>query len=301
MRAAAMVESPSSELVSVSLTDTFMAQRPWLFALAYRMLGAATDTEDILQEAHLRFSEHGAHVQHPKRWLEQVVTRLCLDQLKSARARREEYIGPWLPEPLETTDASLRGVPSDSEAISLAFLALLERLSPLERAVFVLVESFDYSAQEAATALGREASAVRQALHRARAHVRAAKPRFAPSRESHLAILGAFFAAVQTGDVKKVESLLAQDARAVMDGGGQAKTALKAVFGANRVARMFVGFARKVDPSLRYEVREVNGWPALLIFREAELVRVAALETDGNLVFGISVCANPRKLTALSR
>jgi RNA polymerase sigma-70 factor (ECF subfamily) len=283
------------------MTDTFTQHRSWLFALAYRMLGTATDAEDVLQDAHLRFSEHGDQVQHPKRWLEQVVTRLCLDQLKSARARREQYVGPWLPEPLETEGARLLGTPVDPEAVSLAFLTLLERLSPLERAVFVLVESFDYSAEEAAVALAREPAAVRQLLHRARAHVMAAKPRFAPSREAHFAILGAFFAAVQTGDVKKVESLLAQDARAVMDGGGQVKTARNVVHGADRVARLYIGLSKKVDLSFRYEIREVNGWPSLVILRAAALVSVTQLETDGAAVFGISVCMNPEKLTAMSR
>ena len=286
------------------MTESFGQYRPWLFTLAYRMLGTATDAEDVLQEAHLRFSEHGAQVQHPKRWLEQVVTRLCLDQLKSARARREQYVGPWLPEPLQTESATLQGTPVDPESVSLAFLSLLERLSPLERAVFVLVEIFDYSAEEAATALGREPPAVRQLLHRARAHVQAAKPRFAPSRESHIAILGAFFATVQTGDVKKVESLLAKDARAVMDGGGQAKTALKVVCGADRVARLYVGLSQKFyqgDPSFRYEVREVNGWPALIIFQDARIASVTSIETDGRVVFGISVCMNPAKLRAMSR
>jgi len=283
------------------MADTFREHRPRLFALAYRMLGTTTDAEDVLQEAHLRFSEHGPEVQYPKRWLEQVVTRLCLDQLKSARTRREEYVGPWLPEPLETTGASLQGTPVDPESVSLAFLTLLERLSPLERAVFVLVEIFDYSAEEAATALGREPPAVRQLLHRARAHVQAAKPRFAPSREAHVAILAAFFTAVQTGDVKKVESFLAKDARAVMDGGGQAKTALNVVRGADRVARLYNGLSKKLDPTLRYEVREVNGWPALVMLRDAVVVSVTAIETDGEVLFGILVCMNPAKLAAMSR
>ena len=282
-------------------TDTFAEHRPRLFALAYRMLGAATDAEDVLQEAHLRFSDHCAEVEHPQRWLEQVVTRLCLDQLKSARARREEYVGPWLPEPVETEGAMLRGTPVDRESVSLAFLALLERLSPLERAVFVLVELFDYSAEEAASALEREAPAVRQLLHRARAHVQAGKPRFAPSREAHRAILGAFFGAVQSGDVKKVESFLAADACAVMDGGGQVKTALNIVRGAERVARMFAGRAKKLEPSLRYEVREVNGWPALVVLQGTAIVNVASLETDGEVIAGISVCMNPTKFAGMSR
>ncbi len=282
------------------LTDAFSDYRPGLFALAYRMLGTATDAEDVLQEAHLRFAEHAAEVQYPKRWLEQVVTRLCLDQLGSARARREEYVGSWLPEPLETDGARLYGTPVDPETVSLAFLTLLERLSPLERAVFVLVEIFEYSTEEAAAALERETPAVRQLLHRARGHVQAAKPRFAPSRDAHLAILGAFFSAVQTGDVKKVEAFLTADARAVMDGGGAVKTALKIIRGGDRVARLVIGLSKKIDPSLRYEVREVNGWPALVVLRDASVWNVTHVETDGDRVFGLSVCMNPEKLRAMS-
>lgn len=265
------------------------------------MLGTATDAEDVLQEAHLRLTEHGAAVQHPRRWLEQVVTRLCLDHLKSARVRREEYVGPWLPEPVETESATLQGTPVDPESVAFAFLTLLERLSPLERAVFVLVEIFDYSAEEAATALEREPPAVRQLLHRARGHVQAAKPRFAPSQEAHLAMLSAFFAAVQVGDVKKVESFLAKDARAVMDGGGRVKTALNVIRGADRVSRLYVGLSQKVDLEFRYEIREVNGWPGLVILKQAAIVSVTAIETDGDLVFGIDVCLNPAKLAAMSR
>jgi RNA polymerase sigma-70 factor, ECF subfamily len=285
----------------VVMMDTFEAHRPSLFTLAYRMLGTVTDAEDILQEAHLRFTAHRANVEHPKRWLEQVVTRLCLDELKSARVRREQYIGPWLPEPLETDGAMLQGAAVDPETISLAFLMLLERLSPLERAVFVLVELFDYSADEAATALEREASAVRQLLHRARAHVQTAKPRFAASRDAHFAILGAFFAAIQTGDVKKVESLLAHDARAALDGGGQVKTALNVIHGAERVARLFIGLSRKVDPSIEYEVRQINGWPALVVLNDRAAVSVVEVETDGCVVFGVWACRNPAKLGAMSR
>ena len=265
------------------------------------MLGTATDAEDVLQEAHLRFAQHASDLQHPKPWLEQVVTRLCLDELKSARVRREEYVGPWLPEPLATDGAMLQGTPVDPESISFALLTLLERLSPLERAVFVLVELFDYSAEEAATALEREVPTVRQLLHRARTHVQAAKPRFAPSREAHLAILGAFFAAVQTGDVKKVESFLVHDARATLDGGGQVKTARNVIYGADRVARLFIGLSKKVDLSLRLEVRQVNGWPALVMLEEAAAASVAQLETDGSVVYAVWVCSNPAKLGAMSR
>jgi RNA polymerase sigma-70 factor, ECF subfamily len=283
------------------VVDAFGGHRAWLFGLAYRLLGTATDAEDVLQEAHLRFFEHAGEVQHPRRWLEQVVTRLCLDHRKSARARREEYVGPWLPEPIETEGGRLQGIPVDPESVSLAFLTLLERLSSLERAVFVLVEIFDYSAEEAAIALGREPPAVRQLLHRARGHIEAARTRFAPSQDAHSAILRAFFAAVQMGDVKQVESFLAEEARAVMDGGGRVKTALNVVCGAERIARLYVGLSKKVDLDFRYEIREVNGWPALVVLKNAAIANVTTLETDGDLISGIGVCLNPAKLGAMSQ
>jgi RNA polymerase sigma-70 factor (ECF subfamily) len=283
------------------MTDSFADHRPSLFALAYRILGTVTDAEDVLQETHVKWTQHAATVEHPKRWLEQVVTRLCLDQLKSARARREEYVGPWLPEPLETPGATMQGAPIDPEEVSLAFLSLLERLSPLERAVFVLVEGFDYSAEEAATVLGREAPAVRQLLHRARSHVQEGKPRFAPSRDAHLQLLGAFFSAVQSGDVKQVESYLAKDAKAVTDGGGRAKAALNVLHGAERVARFIIGVSQKGDPNATYEVREVNGWPAVVAVQGGQVTTVAQVETDGTSVFTLIVCLNPDKLAPMSR
>jgi RNA polymerase sigma-70 factor (ECF subfamily) len=229
------------------------------------------------------------------------VTNRCLDHLKSARVRREAYVGPWLPEPVETEQSTLRGEPVDTESVSLAFLALLERLSPLERAVFVLVEAFDYSADEAAQVLGREAPAVRQLLHRAREHVRAGRPRFAPSREAHLQMLGTFISAVQAGDVKQVEALLVGDARAVTDGGGRVRAAINVVHGADRVARFLVGVARKAVGAVAYEVREVNGWPALVGVLDGAVVAVLQLETDGEHVFSVSTWSNPDKLVPLNR
>lgn len=275
--------------------------KPGLFSLAYRMLGSASEADDVLQEAHLRFTQQLAEVSSPKAWLEQVVTRLCLDQLKSARVQREEYVGPWLPEPVRTDDARLRGAPVDPETVSLALLAVLERLSPLERAVFVLVEVFDYSADEAARLLEREVPAVRQLLHRAREHVHAGRPRFAPSRDAHLAFLGSFFAAVQTGDVKQVESWLADDVRAVTDGGGRARAALNVVEGASKVARFLVGVSTKQIPGVEWSAREVNGWPALVGVLDGQVVALAQVETDGQRVYSFASWSNPEKLATLTR
>ena len=281
------------------MSDPWTDHRPSLFSLAYRLLGSASDANDMLQEAHLRWLTKSAEVESPRAWLEHVVTNLCLDHLKSARVRRETYVGPWLPEPVATEQSTLNGQPVDPESVSLAFLALLERLSPLERAVFVLVEAFDYSADEAAQVLGREGSAVRQLLHRAREHVREGRPRFAPTKEAHLQMLGTFFTAVQSGDVKQVESLLVSDARATTDGGGRARAALNVVEGANRVARFMIGVSTKQIAGVVYELREINGWPALVGVLDGAVVALAQLETDGERVFSISTWSNPEKLTAL--
>jgi RNA polymerase sigma-70 factor (ECF subfamily) len=281
------------------MSDPWTLHRPGLFSLAYRLLGSASDADDVLQEGHLRWLAKAEEIESPRAWLEHVVTNLCLDHLKSARVRRETYIGPWLPEPVATDQSMLHGRPVDPESVSLAFLALLERLSPLERAAFVLVEAFDYSADEAAQVLGREGPAVRQLLHRAREHVREGRPRFAPSKEAHLQMLGTFFSAVQGGDVKQIEALLVSDAHATTDGGGRSRAALNVVQGANRVARFLVGVSTKQVPGVEYEVREVNGWPALVGVLEGVVVAMAQLETDGERVFGVSTWTNPEKLTAL--
>lgn len=276
--------------------DPFEQHRPALFSLAYRLLGTASDADDVVQEAHVRWLAKRDEVQAPKAWLERVVTNLCVDHLKSARVQRETYVGPWLPEPVETSQATLRGEPVDLEAVSLGFLALLERLSPLERAVYVLVEAFDYAPDEVAQVLGREPAAVRQLLHRAREHVREGRPRFAPSPELHLAMLGTFFAAVQSGDVKRVEALLVSNAKAVTDGGGRAKAATNVVQGADRVARFIIGVAQKAGPDVTFDVREVNGWPAVVGVQGGVVISLSQLETDGERVFSLSVVVNPDKL-----
>jgi RNA polymerase sigma-70 factor (ECF subfamily) len=175
-----------------TVTDDFEAQRPRLRALAYRLLGSWSDAEDVVQDAYLRWQGRAAEVADPAPYLARVVTNLCLDLRKSSRFNREAYVGPWLPEPVPTEAGRLGGVPVDPEQISLAFLALLERLSPLERAAYVLAEAFDFDHAEIAAALGRAEPAVRQLLHRAREHVRAGRPRFSPTAADHERVLGAF-------------------------------------------------------------------------------------------------------------
>lgn len=279
-------------------TSGFTEHRARLFGLAYRMLGSAAEAEDVLQEAHVRWeSAERSEIESPGAWLTTVVTRLCLDQLKSARARRETYVGPWLPEPVPTADAPLE--PLDLESISFAFLLLLENLSPLERAVFVLKEVFDYSYAEIAGMLGREESACRQLGHRAKEHLRARRPRFAPSREQHEKLLGAFLGAVGQGDLAGLQRLLADDVVARSDGGGRVRAALNPLFGVDHVSRFFMGLARKGLPGFTFGIEEINGWPAVVTYHEGAVFNAMLIETDDEKIHAIHVVANPDKLALL--
>lgn len=278
------------------MADEFEQHRARCFAIAYRMLGSAAEADDIVQEAWLRWQRAG-QVEAPAAWLTTTVTRLCLDQLKSARARRELYVGPWLPEPIETPAED----GADPESISMAFLLLLERLSPAERAVYLLRKVFEVDFAEIAAALGKSEAAVRQLFHRSGEHLAASRPRYATSKEQHLRLLTGFMTAAQSGQVSQLEALLAQDARAWNDGGGRARAALNVVEGRTRVAKLFVGLVSKGDGAdLRPEIREVNGWPALLLWRDAELVTALTIETDDDEIHAVHVVLNPDKLRSLT-
>ena len=274
--------------------QVFTAHRPRLFGLAYRMLGSAAEADDVLQEAHLRWqaAEHEA-IAAPAAWLSTVVTRLCLDQLKSARVRREAYVGPWLPEPVATDRV---GDPLDLESISLAFLVVLETLSPLERAAFVLREVFDYSFAEIAEALGRDEAACRQLAHRAKEHLKARRPRFARSREQHERLLGAFLGAVAQGDLDGLQKLLSSDVVAWSDGGGRAKAARNLIRGPDHVARLFIGIARKGGSDGDVALETLNGWPGVVLRRGGVAVAAMTIETDGEAIFALHVITNPDKL-----
>lgn len=284
----------------VGMTDPFVEHRPRLLALAYRLLGSMAEAEDAVQDTHEKWLRTAqAEIISPRAWLEKALTNRCLDVLGSARVKREEYVGPWLPEPVPTDAGPLSGEALDT--ISLAFLTLLERLSPLERAVFVLAEAFDYSTPEIAAALGREESAIRQLLHRARGHVREGRPRFAPTKQAHENLLTTFLAAVAEGDVGKIETLLASDAVLRTDAGGKARAALKEIVGSNKVARGFIGISRKGSPPAGFAMREVNGAPVLLMLDAAgHVIGVLDVETDGERIFTISVVLNPDKLKQMS-
>lgn len=275
--------------------DTFVGLRPQLLSLAYRMLGASSDAEDIVQEAWLRWQDvDDTTVHNPRAWLNATVGRLCLDRLKSAQHRRESYTGTWLPEPV-ATDA-----PVDRESISLAFLVLLERLSPVERAAFLMHKVFDYAHAEVAAALDMSEAAVRQAYHRASEHLAANRPRFAPSEAEHARVLSAFAGALVAGDLSSLLALLAADATLYADGGGKVRgAALRPVVGGDRVGRFLVGLIEHalVDPGLAYAVQSVNGWPALVIRRaDGSILAIMNIETDGEKIVAVRNLVNPDKL-----
>lgn len=280
------------------MSDAFTPLEPRLKSLAYRLLGSWADAEDVVQEAHLAFLALSERPASDKAWLETVVTNKCLDVLKSARSRRETYVGPWLPEPMLSTELLAE---KDPFSVSLAFLTLLERLSPLERAAFVLAEAFDYSAEEIGQTLQREAPAVRQLLHRAREHVHDRKPRFHPDDETRQQVMSAFFTAVTSGDVAAIEQVLVEQARLRSDGGGKVRAALNELTGASRIARFFVGIAAKNTVAFEYRVAHVNGAPSLLVLAGGVVQMVVQLETDGRRVTELSLVLNPDKLGALSK
>lgn len=273
-------------------TARFEAQRPLAFSIAYRMLGSAAEAEDIVQEAWLRWreSDPGA-LESDRAWLTTVVTRLCLDHLKSARVRRETYPGPWLPEPLVGEERA----PPDSESISMAFMLLLESLSPLERAVFLLQQVFDYSHAEIAAIIGTSEAASRQALSRAKRQLKAKRPRFASSRQSHERLLTAFVRAAGLGDLKALTALFAEDVTAISDGGGNVKSALRPIVGRDAVARGILGGARRLADA-RFEYVDVNGWPGALIWAGDQLVAIVSIECDDHQIHAIHSVVNPAKL-----
>lgn len=278
----------------IGIAELFEAERPHLFGVAYRMLGSRAEAEDVLQSACLRLMDADpAALREPRAYFTTVVVRLSLDALKSARARREVYVGPWLPEPVLTEGASER----DLSSISLALLVLLESLSPLERAAFLLHEVFDWTAKEIGKVLDRDDAAVRQLVGRARAHVREGAPRFAPSKEAHQDMLNGFLMTVASGDVNALAALLAENAKVMSDGGGVVKAARKVVHGRMNVAKLILGVLRHGAPTAM-EVREINGWPSV-VWKLGDAMGVLSIETDGREITAIHLVNNPEKLGAL--
>jgi RNA polymerase sigma-70 factor (ECF subfamily) len=276
------------------LENTFAQHRELLFGVAYRMLGSAADAEDVLQEAHVRWRAAADEpIRNPRSYLVTIVSRLCLDQLKSARARREVYVGPWLPEPVVTPESV------DPSTISTAFLLLLERLAPAERAAFLLKEVFEYDYDEIARILEKSEDACRQLASRARRHIHEVRPRPPADRAEHARLLAAFAAAVQTGDLAGLERLLAADVTLHSDGGGRVNAALKVIHGRDHVARFVLG-ARRFYASIEVQPRLLNGLPALLVFDGGVLRATMMIDVVDGAIQSVHSVLNPDKLSHVS-
>jgi RNA polymerase sigma-70 factor, ECF subfamily len=289
---------------------SFEPFRHRLLGLAYRMLGSVADAEDAVQETYLRWHAAARNkVSDSRAFLMTTTTRICLDMLNSARAKREEYVGPWLPEPIVDTAALAPDSHTElAEDLSIALLLTLDRLSPLERAAFLLHDVFDFSFGEVAAALERNEAACRQLAARARAHVRGARPRgaTAPARSGeinakHEQLMSAFLAATRSGDLNALTELLASDVRVITDGGGKVRAALDVIDGADQAARFLVDAVRRgwrEDFTLRFVA--INGLPGVVVHGSGGQVQTAAFEIEGDVIRALYVVRNPDKLRHLA-
>ncbi len=271
--------------------------RPLLFSLAYRLVGGVGEAEDLVQDAFLRLHRSSEHVVAPKAFLTKVVTRLAIDHLRSARVRRETYVGQWLPEPL-VADAAPGPADrvEDDETLSLAFLTLLERLSPVERAVYVLHDLFDYGHAEIADMVGKSSANSRQILVRARRHVEQGRPRFEPSRREREALLARFLDAVRAGDVQALSELLAADAVSYADGGGKVRATPLPIYGAAKVARLWARLGADQAPA-GMRLADVNGQPGVVATdADGRVIGVLTLEVAAGQVRSVWAVVNPDKL-----
>jgi len=299
------------------IDEQFERYRPLMFSIAYRMLGSAMDAEDIVQEAWLRYlqADH-EEIVSPKAYLSAIVTRLCINQLKSAREQREQYIGPWLPEPILATGNRLaldqpltEGVAltvtpaqhlSRADSISMAFLVLLEQLTPAERAVFLLREVFDYDYAEIAAALDKSEAACRQLFSRARKHMAAHRPRFESSTGDQERLVKGFLQAVEVGDVETLTGMLAEDVVVWTDGGGKVFAALQPIHGPDKAARFILGTRRFAPGPYVAELAMINGKSGILLRSESGRVfLVIDIDVEDNQIQTFRIIGNPDKLRHL--
>ena len=280
--------------------DPFVIHRRLLFTVAYEMLGSAVDAEDVLQESWLKWDRTDpSDIRDPRAYLVRIVTRTALDRLRSITRRREEYVGPWLPEPL-LTSPDIADDLELADSLSTAMLLVLETLTPTERAVFLLRDVFDLGYTELAEAVGKSEAAVRQIAHRARAHVAERRPRKAASQAETRSALEAFMRTLETGDLQHLLDVLAPDVVALGDGGGIKQALPRPVMGATKVGKLMgVGIAAARAMGMSMEFVRVNGWPALLIRRDGEIDSVLSVRVDDGLVSAIYTVRNPEKLTRM--
>jgi RNA polymerase sigma-70 factor (TIGR02957 family) len=289
----------------MSASDLYGELRPRAFAIAYQMLGSASEAEDVMQEAFLRMHQtlqRNEPIASPRAYIATLVTRLAIDQLRSARARRERYVGEWLPEPL-VTEPSPAEHAETVDSLSLAFLVLLESLSPQQRAAFLLREVFEYPYAEVAEFIGTDVDSARHLVARARHHVRERRPRYYASRRQQEELAQRFFAAAGQGDLRALEELLAQDVALHGDGGGKVPALARPINGRKRVARTLVaGMSALARYGVRIQVTEVNGQPgAMAIDAQDRLVAVMGLDIADGQIQTIHSIANPDKLRHFDR
>ena len=282
----------------VQHTEAFSQQQPLLFSIAYRMLGSVAEAEDIVQETFLRWQQtEGEDVRSPKSYLSTIATRLCIDQLRSARAQREEYIGPWLPEPLTTEHIP----PMDdklalADSLSMAFLLLLETLAPTERAVFLLREVFDYDYAEIANIVEKSESNCRQISRRARQRVADRQPRFDVASEEVARMMERFLHAATTGDMNGLLSLLADDATLWSDGGGKVVAAVNPIRGADNITRFFLGLLKKAPPGFAVRLASINEQPGIITYVNGRPQSAGTFDVIDGKIHAVRVVVNPDKL-----
>jgi RNA polymerase sigma-70 factor (ECF subfamily) len=281
----------------------FSRFRGLLFSIAYRMLGSVADAEDILQEAFIRWQRApDAEIRSTRAFLVTIVSRLCINHLQSARVRREEYVGQWLPEPVVTeSNADPFAISRIDESLSMAFLVLLERLTPVERAVFLLREVFEHEYSEIAQTVGKDEANCRQILRRARQHIAENRPRFNASPEQREQLLANFLQATDTGDLESLVALLSRDAELHSDGGGKAAAIPNLVYGPDNVARAILGSLKKIVPgNLTRRIAQINGEPGLVSYLEGRPYSVLTLHVSEDRIESIYVVTNPDKLVNLT-
>lgn len=290
-----------SSTASPTDSDAFAALRPRLFSIAYRMLGMRADAEDVLQDAWLRWhrADHAA-LQSAEAWLVTVVTRLAIDRLRAAKAERETYVGWWLPEPLVELDERTPEAAAElAGELSVAFLWVLERLSPEERAAFLLRQVFDHDYAEIATLLGKNEAACRQMVHRASERVQQERPRFDVSKDDHRRLLEKFMQAARSGEHEAIKALLADDVQLIGDGGGKVPSFLEVLRGADRIATLYRDVSSQFADQIVYRIAQINGEPGLLRYIGGRLESAQTFVTDGERIVAIYAVRNPDKLAGI--
>jgi RNA polymerase sigma-70 factor (ECF subfamily) len=284
-------------------TRTFDRLRPRLHAIAYRMLGATGEAEEVVQDAWLRWHETApAGLESEEAWLVTVTTRLAIDRLRAAKVQREHYVGTWLPEPLvEDAPPTPEQILERADSVSTAFLVMLERLAPEARAAFLLREVFDADYAQVAQAIGKSEAACRQIVHRAKEQLREEKPRFTVPPEVHHRLLSEFAQAASRGDFAGLQSLLADDAELIGDGGGKVPSFGRPLVGGKRIAQLYYAVRLRLGEGLRIELAMINGQWGVLRFENGVLESAQSFETDGERILRIHAQRNPEKLARLSQ